>query len=106
MVLFINKNNAFKRNTSHLCFFMFFRANDFQEKLGNNSFIFKFNLTSHQLSDDQFPSVLFTKFEKKPKSKYTKHRKQLLRGFLQNKFYDTLTLENKCSKMPVNQLIF
>ena len=67
MVLFINKNNAFKRNTSHLRFFMFFRANDFQEKLGNNSFIFKFNLTSHQLSDDQFPSVLFTKFEKKPK---------------------------------------
>ena len=34
-----------------------------------------------------------------------KYRKQPLRGFLQNRFYDTLTLIN-ASKITVNQLIF
>ena len=45
--MFFNKNDAFKRTTSRLCFFMFFRANVFQVKLDNISFLFKFNLTSH-----------------------------------------------------------
>ena len=46
---------------------MFFRTNIFQVKLNNILFLFKFNLTSHELSDDQIPSVLFTKFQKKQK---------------------------------------
>ena len=37
--MFFNKNNAFKRNTSLLCFFMFFRTNDFHVKLDNISFL-------------------------------------------------------------------
>ena len=44
--MFFN-NNAFKRNTSLFCFFMFFRANVFQVELDNISFLFKFNLTSY-----------------------------------------------------------
>ena len=43
--MFFNKNNAFKRNTS-LFVSMFFRANVFQIKLDNISFLLKFNLTS------------------------------------------------------------
>ena len=65
--MFFNKNNAFKRNTSLFYFFIFFRANVFQVKLDNILFLFKFNLTSHELSDDQIPSALFTKFKKKQK---------------------------------------
>ena len=34
------QNDAFKRNTSLFCFFMFLRANVFQVKLDNISFIF------------------------------------------------------------------
>ena len=35
-----------------------------------------------------------------------KHRKQPLRGFLQNRFYDTLTLKKMLQNtIPVNQLI-
>ena len=45
--MFFNKNDTFKQNTSLFCFFMFFRANVFQVKLDNISFLFKFNLTSH-----------------------------------------------------------
>ena len=45
--MFFNKNNAYKQNTSLFCFFMFFRANVFQLKLDNISFLFKFNLRSH-----------------------------------------------------------
>ena len=66
-------------------FLCFFRANVFQVKLGNTSFLFKFNLTSH-LSDDQIPSDLFTKFKKKMKSKYMNHQRQPLTGFLQISF--------------------
>ena len=44
---FFNKNNAFKRNISRFCFFLFFEANIFQVKLENMSFLLKFNLTSH-----------------------------------------------------------
>ena len=62
--MFFNKYNAFKQNTSLFCFFMFFRANAFQIKLNNISFPFKFNMTSHYLSDDQIPSALFTIFKK------------------------------------------
>ena len=48
-----NKNNAFKINiTSLFCFFMLFRANIFQVEIDNISFVFKFDLTSHQLSCD------------------------------------------------------
>ena len=65
--MFFNKNNAFKRNKSLFCFFMFFRANGFQVKLNKSSFLFKFNLTSHQLSDDQIPSALLTILKKKRK---------------------------------------
>ena len=46
-------------------FFIFFRANVFQDKLDNISFLFKFHLTSLELSDDQIPSALFTTFKKK-----------------------------------------
>ena len=33
--MFFNKNDGFKRNKSHFCFFMFFPANVFQVKLEN-----------------------------------------------------------------------
>ena len=46
---------------------MFFRGNVSQVKLDNISILFKFNLTSHYLSDIQIPSALFTKFKKKRK---------------------------------------
>ena len=62
---FFNKNNAFKWNASFFCFFMFFCPNVFQVKLDNILFLFKFNLTSHQLSDNQIPSALFAKLKKK-----------------------------------------
>ena len=39
--MFFNEKQAF------FCFFMFFRANFFQVKLGKISFLFKFSLTSH-----------------------------------------------------------
>ena len=45
--LFYNKNDAFKRNASLFCLFMFFRANVFltqTKSLDNISFTFKFNL--------------------------------------------------------------
>ena len=70
---------------------MLFRGNVSQVKLDNISILFKFNLTSHYLSDIQIPSALFTKFM--TKSEYMKHRKQPLWGFLQNSFYGTLTLK-------------
>ena len=54
-------------NEIQACFLSlcFFRANVFQVKLDNISFLFKFNLTSLQLSDDQIPSAMFTIFKKK-----------------------------------------
>ena len=45
----------------------FFRANVFQVKLDKISFLFKFKLASHKLSDNQIPSALFTKLKKKRK---------------------------------------
>ena len=58
--MFFNKNNAFKLIT-------FFRANVSQVKLDRILVLFRFNLTSHSLSDDQTPSALFTKLRKKRK---------------------------------------
>ena len=55
--MFFNKNNTFKGNNTNV----------FQVKLNNILFLFKFNLTPHELSDDQIPSALFTKFQKKRK---------------------------------------
>ena len=52
--MFFTKYNASRRNTSFLCFFMFFRANISQVKLDKVSFLF--NMTS------QIPLALFTKF--------------------------------------------
>ena len=52
--MFFSKYNASRRNTSLLCFFMFFRANISQVKLDKVSFLF--NMTS------QIPLALFTKF--------------------------------------------
>ena len=64
----LNKSKAFKRNTSLFCFVVFFRANVFQVKLDNISFLFKFKLTSHYLSDDQIPSAIYN-IQKEKKSK-------------------------------------
>ena len=90
--MFFNKNNAFKQNTSLFCFFMFFRANVFQVKLDNISFLFKFNLRSQIIRpSNSFGSIYNIKKERK--SKYMKHRKQIHRGFLQNRFDDTSTLK-------------
>ena len=43
--MFFTEHNASKRNTSLLCFFMFFRANISQVKLDKVSFLF--NMASH-----------------------------------------------------------
>ena len=55
-------------NEIEACFVcLFFRTNVFQVKLDNISFLHKFNLTSHWLSDDQIPSSLFTTYKKNEK---------------------------------------
>ena len=58
-IMLLNKIQVFFIS---LCFFAltFF-------KLDNISFLFKFNMTSHYLSDDQIPLALFTNFKKKRK---------------------------------------
>ena len=80
------------RNTSLFWFFMFLRTYVFQVKLDNISFLFKFNLRSQIIRrSNSFGSIY--KIQKEKKNKYMKHGKQSLRGFLENRFYDTLTLE-------------
>ena len=92
-----NKSKAFKRNTSLFCFVTFFRANVFQVKLDKISFLFKFKLASQIIrQSNSFGSIYKT--QKETKIKYMKHQKQPRRGFLQNRFYDTLTLKEMLQK--------
>ena len=55
-------------------------------------------MTSHELSDDQILPILLTKFKWETASKYMKHWEQPLWGFLENRVYDTLTLEQMLQK--------
>ena len=80
-------------NEIQACFVsLFFRANVFQVKLDNISFLFKFNRRHTNYQTIKFLRPVYN-IQKETKSKYTKHRKQPLRGFLRNRFYDTLTLK-------------
>ena len=91
---FFNKNNAFKRNTSLFCFFMFFRTNVFQVKLDNISFLFKFNRRHTNYETIKFLRLCLQNSNRNEKvNTYVKHLKQPHRGFLQSRFYDTLTLK-------------
>ena len=74
---------------------MFFRTNISQVKLDNISFLLTWRQTNHQTI--KF-FQLYLKNSKGNKSKYMKHRKHALRGFLQNRFYDTLTLADFLGK--------
>ena len=65
-------------------FFILFRANVFQVKLEQD-------VTIIIRGSNSFGSVY--NIQKEMKSKYMKHRKQPLRGFLRIRFYDTLTLK-------------
>ena len=83
---------------------MFFCTNVFQVKLDNISFLFKFNLTSNSLSDDQIPSALFTKFKKKKANKWNI-------GSSHSEVFNKIglwhfNLKINASKVPANQLIF
>ena len=76
---------------------MSFRANVSQVKVDNILlFLFKFNVTLINKRTNSFGSIY--KIQKETKSKYMKHWKQSLKGFLQDRFYDTLTLKQMHQK--------
>ena len=70
-------------------FFMFFRANVSQVKLDNISFLFKFNRRHTNYQTIKFLQL----YLQKTFTKNMKQWRQPLKGFLQNRFYDTLTFK-------------
>ena len=99
--MFFSKYIVSKCNKSLWCFFMFFRANISQVKLDKVSLLF--NMTSLVIRRSNSFSPI-SKILKETNSKYTKHWKQPPRGFLQNSFYDTLTLKQMLQKYRSSRL--
>ena len=61
--------------------------------LKSNSITFRFSLTERHTTYQTVEFFwLYLQNSKRNESKYMKYRKQPLRGFLQNRFYDTFNL--------------